>query len=89
MRPSLTDIQQGDRYLHGHMPQDEAAVYEARLLTNDTLKEHTHFLQKTFALLRIYHRRQLRAEAAAVQQRLFTDPKHTAFQQNIRRLFKQ
>ncbi len=89
MRPSLTDIQIGEQYLHGAMPQDEAAVYEARLLTDDTLKENTYFLQKTFALLRIYHRRQLKAEAAAVQQKLFSDPKHAAFQQGIRRLFKR
>ena len=89
MRPSLTDIQQGEQYLQGHMEASDAALYEARLLTDPAVKENTHFLQKTFALLKLYHRKQIKAEIAAVHDRMFSDPRHAGFQQNIRRLFKR
>lgn len=89
MRPSLTDIRQSEKYLRGSMEQDECALFEARLLTDQSLRANLHFLQKTFSLLRIYNRKQLKQEVAAVHERIFTDPSKAVFQQNIRRQFKR
>jgi hypothetical protein len=87
MRPSLTEIKQTGQYLCREMNPQDAAVFQALLLTDPILSVNTHYLEKVFSLLRLYHRKKLKEEAIAMHNKLFTDPCMADFQQKIWQLF--
>ena len=62
-------------------------VFEARLLLDAELNEKVAWQEKTYNIVRIYGRDQLKKEIESVHQKLFTQPEHTSFRQKIRRLF--
>ncbi len=88
MRTSLTEIRDTELYLHGKLDAGDKLVFEARLLTDPELKSNMQFQQKLYKLLRSFHLKRVRQEIAVVQDGLFDNPEHSAFQQKIHSLFK-
>ncbi len=88
MRTSLIELQQTEQYLQGAMGAGDRLVFEARLLTNPTLKMNMRFQQQAYKLLRLFHLKEVKREVAEVQQQLFTSDEHAAFRREVQSLFK-
>ena len=89
MRTSLNDIQQIDDYLLKYAGEADSHLFEARLLLQPALQENLRWQQKTYAIIRQYSRRQLKAEIELVHQHLFTEPEHIPFRRKIMALFSR
>jgi hypothetical protein len=89
MRTSLNDIQQIDDYLLRYAGEADRALFEARLILQPALRESLLWQQKTYAIVRQYSRRQLKAEIETVHQHLFTEPEHIPFRRKIMALFSR
>jgi len=89
MRTSLNDIQQIDDYLLRYAGEADRALFEARLILQPALRESLLWQQKTYAIVRQYSRRQLKAEIETVHQHLFTEPEHISFRRKIMALFSR
>lgn len=87
MRTSLHDIQQIDDYLLKIAGEADQRLFEARLLLQPALHQQLLWQQKTYAIIRQYSRRQLKAEIESVHQDLFTGVEHTTFRRKIMALF--
>ena len=87
MRTSLNDIQQIDDYLLKYGGEADNRLFEARLILQPALRESLLWQQKTYAIVRQYSRRQLKAEIAAVHQQLFHEPEHNSFRRKIMAFF--
>lgn len=88
MRTSLTKLREAVFYLNGELPPEGNLVYQSRLLTDPLFKLQHNLLQKTFFLLKIYHRKQLKREAGAILQSLMNDPQKKTFRAQVRQLFE-
>lgn len=84
---SYTDTQRIEQYLKRQQSTGERLLFEARMLTNATLRANVRAQQRVYDLLRLYQRKQVLQQAEAVHRQLFTDPVHIAFQQSIHQLF--
>ena len=89
MRTSLNDIQKIDDYLLRYAGEADRALFEARLILQPALRESLLWQQKTYAIVRQYSRRQLKAEIETVHQHLFTEPEHIPFRRKIMALFSR
>ena len=89
MRTSLNDIQQIDDYLLRYAGEADRALFEARLILQPALRESLLWQQKTYAIVRQYSRRQLKAEIETVHQHLFTELEHIPFCRKIMALFSR
>jgi hypothetical protein len=87
MMTSYTDTRQIERYLHRQMSTGERLLFEARMLTNATLRANVRAQQRVYDLVRLYQRKQVLQQAEAIHRHLFTDPAHVDFQQSIHQLF--
>ncbi|MBL0743301.1 hypothetical protein [Chryseolinea lacunae] len=83
MRTSLNDLRAAEQYILGTMPLDEALVFQARLLTNPTLRCKVNLQRKVYTLLRIRQRRHVKAAVEDMHEQLFADPTKAAFQEQI------
>jgi len=88
MRTSLTEIRQAEQYLGGQMNAEDRLLFEAKMLTNPVLNMNVAVQQKVRRIVALFHRAQLKEQAAAVHQQLFSDPRKKDFQQSIHQLFK-
>jgi hypothetical protein len=89
MRTSLTNIQQIEDYLLKYAGEADQRLFEARLLLQPALHEQLLWQQKTYAIIRQYSRRQLKAEIESVHQHLFNETEHITFRSKIMALFRQ
>ena len=87
MRTSLIETEQIEAHLLKLSDPGNSLVFEARLLLDAELNEKVAWQEKTYNIVRIYGRDQLKKEIESVHQKLFTQPEHTSFRQKIRRLF--
>jgi hypothetical protein len=87
MRTSLIETEQIEAHLLRLSDPGDSLVFEATLLLDAELKEKLTWQEKTYNMVRIYGRDQLRKEIESVHQKLFTQPVHTSFSQKIRGLF--
>jgi hypothetical protein len=86
MRTSLTDIKLAEQYLAGKLSNEDALVFEARLLTSPLLRVNVFVQKRCYALLRMYHKRKAIVQA---HEQLFADPERAEWQQHIHGLFKK
>ncbi|MBO9203082.1 MULTISPECIES: hypothetical protein [Niastella] len=89
MRTSLHNIQQIEDYLLKYAGEADQCLFEARLLLQPALHEQLLWQQKTYAIIRQYSRRQLKAEIESVHQHLFNEIEHITFRRKIMALFGQ
>lgn len=85
----MNNIRQTEAYIKGEMQPEEALLFEAQLLTNPLMRIDLRLQQKAYSLIRLFHRKKLKEEIAAVQEQLFNDPEKEAFRQQISRLFNK
>lgn len=84
---SSMDTQRIEQYLTGQLSTGERLLFEARMLTNATLRADVRAQQRVYDLVRLYQRKHVLKQAEAVHQQLFTDPAHADFQESIHQLF--
>jgi hypothetical protein len=87
MRTSLTEIQHTEQFLLGKLDTAETLLFEAKMLTNDDLRTNTLVQRSILRLIRLFHRKQLSAQAAEAHNRLFSDPQQRALAEDIIRIF--
>jgi len=88
MRTSLNELQLAEGYLLQTATPAEKLVFEARLMVQPSLREETHWQQKTYDIVREYGRQQLLTEIADVHRKLFSGHTHTGFRRRISRIFR-
>jgi hypothetical protein len=88
MRTSLNNLQIIEQYLQGTLSAGDRLVFEARLLINPALRIDLYYQKKTFTLIKMYHRQQLKEELDGLHRKLFNDPTNRDFQQGIDQIFK-
>jgi hypothetical protein len=89
MKTSFHDIVETEKYLQRALDPGDAVVFEARLLVSGDMRRNVFFHKVVHRLVRIYHRKKLKAEVAAVHQRLFSDPSKASFRNHIANIFKR
>jgi hypothetical protein len=87
MRKSLHEIQQIENYIFGRMSVREHQDFQVRLLVNPHLQEAVDAQKASYALIRDYGRKKLKAELDAVHEKLFTHPEKKWFRQLIKNIF--
>jgi hypothetical protein len=87
MMTSWNETEQIEMHLSGRLDTGNALVFEARMMLDPELSDKVAWQQKTYGIIQIYGRKQLKMEIEAVHQNLFTQPEHSSFSQKIRRLF--
>lgn len=87
MRTSLNEIQQIERHLHGQASQEESLLMEAKMSLNPDLARKVSLQQESYALVREYGRKKLKAEIGQVERKLFESPGYKSFRQRIFDLF--
>ncbi|MBA9075376.1 hypothetical protein [Rufibacter quisquiliarum] len=87
MKTSVIESKQIEQHLLGLGPAEDKLVFEANLLLSPALQEKVQWQQKTYQLVQLYGRQQLKAELEAVHQKLFQAPEHRSFRQRILQLF--
>jgi hypothetical protein len=71
MRPLLDEVQLLEDYLKGTLPEDQQLDVAVRLLWDQDLQQKQARQQLAYKALRLFGRRQLRAELEAIHIRLF------------------
>jgi hypothetical protein len=89
MKTSYTEIIRTEKFLRQEMGADDSLVFQARILLSSELRANTYFHKLVQRLVRLYHRRQVKAEIETLHSRLFNDPSKTAFREGIVRLFNR
>lgn len=89
MRTSLIETEQIEAHLLQRSDTGEALVFEAKMLLDPELKEKVQWQQKTYSLIKLYGRDQLRQEIESVHQKLFSEHQHKSFRQKIMSLFSK
>ncbi|HYG19543.1 MAG TPA: hypothetical protein VD816_11475 [Ohtaekwangia sp.] len=88
MRTSLNDIRETERYLGNELPPEDKLVFEARLLTEPTLRANTFVQYRIRALIRLYHRKKMKDSIESIHQRMFNDPAEKTFALQVHQYFK-
>jgi hypothetical protein len=73
--------------LHRRLPPGEQQWFDARLLTDASLRNDAETLHTACALVVASARPQLRAEIKALHAHLFTAHEHQSFRQKVMRIF--
>ena len=87
MKTSWNKPQAIEKFLSGTLPAAEALVFRARLLTDPELRRLVALQQKTYALVRLYGRQQMKVRLEALHRQLMGDPTKKTFQQQVLQYF--
>lgn len=87
MRTSLNDIALAERLLSGQLLPGEKSLTEAKALLDSEWKANLLAQQQVYRLIKLYGREQLRAEIAAIGEKLLQAPEHAGFREKLRRIF--
>jgi hypothetical protein len=87
MKTSRNNPQAIEQYLSGNISGVDALLFRARLLTDPDLRRNLALQKKTYALVQLYGRRQLKSRLEALHQQLFSDPTKKSFQQQVLQYF--
>jgi hypothetical protein len=89
MRISLLETEQIEAHLLKRMETGDTLVFGARLLLDEELRGKTEWQQKTYHLIKLYGREQLKQEIAGAHQKLFSEEEHKTFRQKVLQLFRK
>jgi hypothetical protein len=87
MRTSLNEIQQIERFLLNQLSGPDKLVFEARVLTNPSLRIKAVIQQKLQLVIKAFHRKQQKQELLAIHHKLFSHPDKVEFQERVLRYF--
>ena len=76
-------------HLLGKLSGQEDTLFQARLLLDEHLADHTHWQKETYKLVRTYGRMQLKQEILDIHKKLFEQPEHSDFRQKVQALFRK
>jgi len=89
MKTSWNNIKTIERYLAGKLETAEALLFKARLLTDPVLRQQVTLQEKTYALVRLFARREIKSQLDRTHRKLSNHPEKKAFQQSILQLFSK
>jgi hypothetical protein len=87
MRTSLNNIREIEGYVEGTMELNEVILFEEKIRKDSLLRLNVLLHKKVLALVRIYHRKNLKMELEEVHERLFNDPEKVTFRDRVREIF--
>lgn len=87
MKTSIADTIKIERFLTGEMDARDRLVFEAKLLVDQQLRTEVSLQRMVHKLVRLYHRKKLKARLEVVHERLFSDPANTSLRETVE-LFK-
>ena len=88
MMTSLNNARLIEAYLQNKLSPLNRLMFEARLILNPDLRSDLHYQEKTYRVVKMYHRKQLKVEFEEMYQRICSNPDNVTFQQNIHQIFK-
>lgn len=77
-----------EKYVQQELPPEEKLLMDAKCLLDKQLSDTVYFQEQTYSVIRHFGRKQLRAEIAAIEKRLFTDDLFSQFRKKIQSIFK-
>jgi len=89
MTTSWNETRQIEAVLTGTAAPGDVLLFEAKLMLDNELADKVIWQQKAHSVIKQYGRKQIKAEIDAVHQKLFTQPEHRNFSQQIRQLFSK
>lgn len=89
MRTSLNEIREIDRYLQGEMGEFEAMEFGGKVRRDPVLQLNVMLQGKVMALIKVYHRKRLKAEMEEVHERLVSDPLKATWRERLLGLFQK
>lgn len=87
MKTSYCEIIKTEKYLRGKMRPEDSLVFQARLLLDKDLERNTLFHRIVHRMVTLYFRKKLKREIQAAHTRLFNDPLHAGFKDEILKNF--
>lgn len=87
MRTSMSETILIERFLQGELSALERQTFKAQMLQNPRLRLRVYFQKKVHLLVKLYHRKRLKAEMETVHEELFRDPRKLEFQKNVTSIF--
>jgi hypothetical protein len=84
----MNETEELEGYLLYTIQPGERLVTEARLLVYPGMKEKALWQQRTYALIKNYGRKELRAEIENIHKRMFSEKKFETFRKKILFIFK-
>lgn len=88
MRTSMSETILIERFLQGELSALERQTFKAQMLQNPRLRLRVYFQKKVHLLVKLYHRKRLKAEMEEIHQDLFQNPTKAEFQQVISNIFQ-
>ena len=89
MRTSLNEIKKIEGYLLETDSVENRLVLEAKLCIDADFAEKVSLQKEAYAQVKAYARKQLKAEIATVEHKLFTEAQHSGFRQKVLRFFNR
>jgi len=87
MKTSWSNSETIENYLTGRLPQEEALLFGAKLLTDPFLRLQVAWQEKTYTLIKLFARRELKSSLEKTHQKLFQNPDKIDFQESVLHLF--
>jgi hypothetical protein len=85
----MNETKQLEGYLLNTCKPEEHLLMQASLVVNPELREKAFWQEQTYALIKNYGRKQLKAEIENVHKKMFTEQKFEKFRQKISFIFKR
>jgi len=89
MKISWHNIETIEQYLSGNLNPEEALLFKAKLLIDPILRLQVTLQEKTYALVRLFARKEMKTKLEMTHQKLFRNPDKKAFQQSILQHFSK
>jgi len=87
MKTSWNNSKIIENYLKGRLSQEEKLLFEALLLTDPILHLQVAWQEKTYALIQLFARCELKFSLEKTHQKLFQNPDKKDFQESVLQLF--
>lgn len=88
MKTSITEIIRTEKFIVGGLSRDEKVLFEAKLLIDNNLRRGVLLQKLVHRLVRLYHRRKIKAGMEQVHNKLFEDPANVRFRRSVLQHFK-
>ena len=89
MKTSWNNIKTIEQYLSGNLKTEEALLFKAKLLTDPALRLQVALQEKTYHLVRLFARKEIKAQLEITHRKLFRNSAKEAFTQSILQLFSK
>jgi len=88
MKTSIAEIIRTEKFIVGELSNDEELLFEAKLLIDKDLRRNVSLQRLVHRLVRLYHRRKMKADIGRVHDKLFLNPAKVGFRRSVLKHFK-